>query len=369
MTASELAGRVSAARAAMRERDLDALLVFGPENIYYLVGLNHQGYFAFTLLILPADGQPLLVTRAMERVTVANQTPGLRHVGFADDEDPAGAVRAALMDAGLADAVLGAEQDHMHLPVRVWERMRALLPGVEWRDGSGIVDALRIVKSPAELECVRRAAATSRAAMLAGLDAAGPGVNEREIAAEVYRALVLAGSEYPGHAPLIRSGDLIGEEHSTWHDRVLQAGDRLFIELSGSVGRYHAPMTRMLVIGGSAGEPAAVAREGLDVIASALRPGVRSGEVYGAWEQAVASRLGRPPTRRHHCGYSVGIGFPPTWAGGREVVGLRPDGDLVVRQGMVFHLFSWLGDWVQSDTAIVSERGGELLTADQRPSV
>lgn len=360
---SELRARTDAAKAVLRERGLDALLVTSPENIYYLLGLSHQGYFAFTLLVLPVDDGAALVTRAMERVTIANQTPDVTHVVFADDEEPAEAVARAVRETVHAGGVIGVEQDHMYLPVRTWERIKAALPEAVWWDASGLVDALRHVKSPAELRCVREAAATSRAAMRGGLEAAKAGANERDIAAEVYRTLILAGSEYPGFVPLIRSAERLGEEHSTWRDRVLAPGDRLFIELSGSVARYHAPMTRMLTIGGDASGQAAAAREGLVAVSRALMPGARAGEVYRAWEDAIERHLGRPPARRHHCGYSVGIGFPPSWTGGSEVVGLRPDGDLVIREGMVFHLFSWLDDWVRSDSAIVTDDGGELLTS------
>lgn len=64
------------------------MLIVSPENIYYLVGLDHQGYFAFTMLILNLEADPVLVSRAMERSTVAAQVPGCVHEAFEDDEDP-----------------------------------------------------------------------------------------------------------------------------------------------------------------------------------------------------------------------------------------------------------------------------------------
>ena len=61
----ERADRVTALRAAMAVRGLAAVALTSPENVYYLLGLDHLGYFAFTMLVLPADGEPLLVTREM----------------------------------------------------------------------------------------------------------------------------------------------------------------------------------------------------------------------------------------------------------------------------------------------------------------
>lgn len=199
-------------------------------------------------------------------------------------------------------------------------------PDARWRDGSGTVDGVRSPKSPAELAYVRRAAAVTQAAMQAGIDTAAAGVNEQEVVAEIYRAMVLAGGEYPGFAPLVRSSDTLDEEHSTWRDRVLRPGDRLFIELSGSVRRYHAPMSRIVNIGApprAVATAAVAARVGLEAVFDAVRPGALTGDVYAAWEAAVGDHLGVTPEPRHHCGYSVGIGFPPSWVGGSVVIGIR----------------------------------------------
>ena len=70
----------------------------------------------------------------------------------------------------------------------------------------------------------------------------------------------------------------------------------------------------------------------------------------------------------------VGIGFPPSWVGGGAVVGLRRGGDLVIREGMVFHVLSWLlgqrpADYVVSDTILVTADGGELLTTTVREPI
>ena len=54
----------------------------------------------------------------------------------------------------------------------------------------------------------------------------------------------------------------------------------------------------------------------------------------------VVDAAGLSHFRRHHCGYLVGIGFPPSWTGGNRVTGLRHDSELVIRTGMTFHILS-----------------------------
>ncbi|MFW6204555.1 MAG: M24 family metallopeptidase [Actinomycetota bacterium] len=376
-SAEEYAQRTSAVRKNMAERELDALLLVSPENIYYLVGLSHQGYFAFTLLLFPFEGVPRVVTRSMERVTLMQQAPDVEHVGFDDHVEPGEAVAGALRDAGFSHARVGVERNTMFFPLRAWDQVRTELPDVTWEDALDTVDEVRQVKSELEIYCIRQAAALSDRAVRSGIKAAGVGVNEREVASEVYRSMVLGGSEYPGFAPLVRSTDLIAQEHATWRDRTLAPGDALLLELSSSVRRYHAPLTRVVHVGrASHGVKAAgeIALEGLETIRAALRPGMLTGDVYAAWQEVVDDALGPGRYERHHCGYTVGIGFPPSWVGGSTVVGIRPGGRIEVREGMVFHVLSWLigvgpADFGVSDTVLVTADGGELLTSTSREPI
>jgi Xaa-Pro dipeptidase len=374
--AEEYAARLAAVRADMARQGLDALLLVSPEDIYYLTGLSHQGYFAYTLLVVPRDGHAFIVIRSMELVTIATQVPDVEHVGFADDQEPADATIGLLHELGLDVARLGVDKASMYLPVRVWEHLSAELDAT-WVDASDLVRNRRQVKSPRELGCVRDAAAISDRALRAGIVTAGVGVNEREVAASVYQSLVAGGSEYPGFAPLVRSADLLFHEHTTWRDRVLNAGDCLFLELSAAIRRYHAPLSRFVYLGRAPADierSAEIVVEGLEAVRAALVPGALTGDVYTAWQDVVDRGLGHRRYRRHHCGYTVGIGFPPSWVGGPKVTSLRAGGTLEIREGMVFHVLSWLlgqrlPDYGVSDTVLVTAEGGEVLTSTSRSPI
>lgn len=377
MSAEEHDARLDAVRAAMERRGLTALLLPSPEDIYYLTGLDHLGYFAVTLLVLPIEGQPLLVSRAMEQPTVEVQAPRCLHVPYEDGADPAGAAIEALRQAGSAGGRVGVDRSTMYLPVDVWERIRTGLPEVRWTGASELVAEERMVKSPSEIAHVRRAAAISDRALQTGLDVAGPGVTECEVATAIYGELIRAGSEPPGVPPLVRSTPTLELEHVTWSDRPLEPGDALFLELSASVARYHAPISRIAHVGESPAGLDDMARHALtafEAVRGALRPGARAGQVYDAWQTAVDAALGHSRYRRHHCGYITGIGYPPSWTGSGTPLGLRAGSELVLRAGMVFHVFSWIlgqgpADYGVSDTALVTEDGCELLTTTAREPI
>ncbi|HUF88113.1 MAG TPA: Xaa-Pro peptidase family protein [Thermohalobaculum sp.] len=396
-TDEELGQRLAALRAEMAARALDTVLVSTPENIFYLTGLDHWGYFASHLLIVPAEGRMTLVTRAMERVSVNAQVRNALFAGHEDSETAAdvairfldrrekarprgeqvlGEVRAALGALPSRPARIGVETWSSAHSYGFGHAIRSALADVEWIDITGVVDRLRLVKSPAEQALMRAAARISDTAAQAAVAAIHDGARETEVAAECMAAMVRAGGDAPGFGPFIRPGHRLGEEHATWGGGTYRAGEPVFLELSGCVSRYHAPLGRLVHIG-EPPEPdrrmAGTAEAAFAAVLSTLRPGALAREVYAAW-QAVVDEAGLAHYRRHHCGYCVGIGFPPSWTGGNTVTGLRHDSELEIREGMSFHILSWLmgtgrGDFFLSNTVLLAPEGAQVLTATPQITV
>lgn len=420
--AEEFQQRREAARQNMQTHGLDAVLVSCPENVFYLTGLDHQGYFAYEMLVLPLEGEPILITRAMEAATVRDQTPDVKHVGYSDGLEPlpppadrqedlvmatadekgemvgikpwsmsygietANSARIGsrvkvpikatcdvLRDAGLARKVIGMEMNSSFLPYAIARGVIEGMPDAKWTDAAGLVDECRLVQSPRELQCTREAAALSDSMMLAAIAAAGIGVHTREIMAAVYDAMFRRGGTYPGFIPLVRSTQTLSHEHGTWRAGTLSTKDILFLEMAGCMRRYHAPIGRLVFVGKAparTNDMHKVCLEAMERAATAIRPGVEAKDVYRAWQSRL-DKAGLASYRRHHCGYAVGIGFPPSWSGSGTPVGLRADSRMELKPGMVFHLMSWLlrtgrGDSFFSDTIVVTEHGCEFLTTADR---
>jgi Xaa-Pro dipeptidase len=316
-----------------------------------------------------------LIARTMERTTVEDQVHGARFVGYADTEDPAHVACGVLHGHGIEAARIGVEKHSLFFPPRIYEALLHGMPKATWLDASRLIDELRLIKSPREIAYTRQAAAVTDVMMQAAIEAAQAGVNEREIAAEAHRAMIRAGGGTPGFGPFIRPTPRLDQEHTTWQDRLLVEGEGLLLEMAACVNRYHAPAGRFVFIGrrppGTL-EMEQICIEAFDRVTDAIRPGVSAADVYQAWQSRV-DEAGLAHYRRHHCGYVVGLGFPPSWTGGSMVVGLRHDSDLVLRPGMVFHLLSWLmgtgrGDYFFSNTAVLTEQGCEILTKTPRRS-
>ena len=365
----ELDVRLAAVRARLEADDLDGILISVPENIYYLTGLDHWGFFACHLLIVARDGEMVLTCRAMEGITVGNQVRNAVFLGHSDTEDVANHAVRAMRQAGLRGGRIGMEMQSLFLTPRIADAIREKAPGVAWQDASGLVDALRLVKSPLEMDYTRRAAKAADAGTLAAIEAIRDGASDYEVAAECQHAMTLAGSEYPGFGPFVRPTSRLGEEHTTWRGDVFHDGDAVFLELAGAYRKYQAPMGRLVYVGHApqgAEASAKLAIDGMEAICAAIRPGARAGDAYLAWHE-VAAAAGLADYHRHHCGYLVSIGFPPSWTGGSKVVGLAPGSELELEVGMTFHAHSWFTntdvvDYFISNTVLLGENGAEVLT-------
>lgn len=106
---AEIERRLARVRAALANRRLDAAVFASPENVFYLTGLDHWGYFAPHLLIVPLEAEPVLVTRAMEKVTIANQVRAARFRGHSDSETAADLAARVLAEHGLTGKSVGLE--------------------------------------------------------------------------------------------------------------------------------------------------------------------------------------------------------------------------------------------------------------------
>jgi len=365
---AEIERRLSAFRTELSARKLDGAVVAAPENVFYLTGLDHWGYFAPHLLIVPSQGTPVLVTRAMERVSVEKQVRVAEFRGHSDSETAADMAARILRDLKLADRRIGLEYWTSGLSHGLALSLKAQAEA-DWTDISDLIDSLRLVKSAEEQALMRKAAAVTDVGANAAIEAIGDKVPEREVVAACVAAMTRAGGSPPAFGPFIRPGNRLGEEHATWGNGSYKAGEPVFLELSGCVSRYHAPLGRLVHIRSIPDNDAKMAettKDAFDAVLGALRPGAKAWQVYAAWQQ-VADDAGLQHYRRHHCGYCVGIGLSPSWTGGNKVVGLRHDSEMEIREGMSFHVLSWLmgtgrGDYFISNAVLLGAQGPEVLT-------
>ena len=317
-SAAELAGRRAIACRTMDERGLAGLLLFKPESMFYLTGYDTFGYCAFQCLWLGREGGMTLLTRAPD-LRQARHTSVIEDIRVwvdGADADPAGELRNVVAEHGVAGERIGVELDTCGLTACNWRRVEEAFRGFcRLEDASDLVSDLRVVKSPAELDYVRRAAELADDALAEAERLAVPGAFEGDLLAAMQGAVFRGGGDYPGNEFIIGSGpDALLCRYFSGRRR-LGSSDQLTLEFAGVYRRYHSALMRTFVIGPPMLAQQAMFRacsEALDACIEAIRPGRVFGDVFDA-QARVLDGAGYRAHRLNACGYSLGATFAPTW--------------------------------------------------------
>lgn len=316
--ASEFAARLERLTARMAEEKLDALLLFAQESMYWLTGYDTFGYCFFQTLVVKADGSTTLLTRSAD-LRQARHTSNIENVIIWVDRvnaDPTMDLRNLLSEMDLLGCRIGVEYDTHGMTGRVARLLDNQLTSFgQIVDASYLVSALRLVKSPAEVACVERAAALADDALDAALPLIHAGGSEAAILAAMQGAVFSGGGDYPANEFIIGSGaDALLCRYKAGR-RTLSANDQLTLEWAGASAHYHAAMMRTVVIG----EPStrhrelyAACHETIKEIEAVLRPGHTFGDVFDTHARIMDER-GLTRHRLNACGYSLGARFSPSW--------------------------------------------------------
>jgi ectoine utilization protein EutD len=380
---AEYDARLRRVRERMAARGIDTLLVSDPANMHYLTGYDGWSFYTPQGVVVPAGGDVLLFTREMDAAG-ARMTTSLSDgqiLGFPDDyvqrrdRHPLEWVAEQLTGRRAVGRTVALEMDAYYFTPRACDALRASLPNAVFVDAHELVNWVRAVKSPAELDLMRTAARIVERAMAAGIEAVEPGVRQCDAVAAIYDAALRgvdgAGGDYPAIVPMLPTGPGTATPHLTWTDEPFSAGEATILELAGCRRRYHCPMARTVFLGRPPRrlvDTAAATGDGLEAALAAVRPGVRCEDVEAAWRREIAKHGLHKESR---IGYSVGLNYPPDW--GEHTMSLRPGDTTELEPGMTFHMIvgMWMDGWgfELSETFHVTAAGAECLTAFPRELV
>jgi len=360
-TESEYERRLQALRGLMEQRSLEGVVLAEPASVNYYTGYDTLGFWNFQALLVSRDGERCIVTFFEEMPRV--ERIGCRAEGYAFGADPIEAVERGLSGMGISRGALGTEKSSRYLAPSVLEALSGRLSRLAFTDLGEEVVGLRLVKSPAESDYVREAAAITSQAMRAGLESLASGGLDRDTAIAMHDKAIGNGSEYFSIPPLVKFGPTMTEGHLTWRGIHLNAGDGVNLEIAAVRHRYHAPLLRCAFAGQPDAEIADamdVALTGLEGALQAIRPGVTGHEVDAASVRAVEGTK----YRFQPAGYSVGVSFPPSWM---EAHLLAEGNQTPLERGMTLHvvpcvLIPGVAHVGASETVLVTDTGIEILT-------
>jgi len=362
-TKEEFLERKSTVIAKLKKENLDGLLMFRQESMYWLTGYDTFGYVYFQSLILTSKGDLILLTRAPD-LRQAQNTSIIKDIRIWMDKDnanPADELKNILSELGLEKSNLGVEYEAYGLTGRNAIRLNNSLENfASLHDKSELISYLRITKSPTEIVYVKKAAELADNAMEEVWKYAHAGQDEAKILAEMQGVIFKGGGDYPANEFIIGSGKnaLLCRYQS--EKRKLDEIDQLSLEWAGTYKHYHSALFRTIPIGkvnDKQKKMYAACVEALKSCENKLKPGNKVGEVFDVHAD-VFDRLGYKKSRMNACGYSLGTTFSPNWMDWPMLYTGNP---VVLSAGMVFFMHMILMD---SDNQLAMNLGETYLVTN-----
>ncbi len=359
----EFASRRAAACAGMAEDGLDGLVMFRQESMYYLTGYDTSGYTMFQAFYLGADGRFALLTRTADRLQ-SRATSVIEDIRVWIDRDganPGDDLRAMLEDYGCRGKRIGVEYHAYGLTGQRAKMVDAALDGFcDLVDASDLVRLLRLIKSPAELEYVRKAGELSDRVLAASVEKTRAGASVKSIYGHMFQALMEGGGDPQASRWPIGAGEaaFFGRYHTG--DDIVGENDQVTFEPGGTYRHYHACCMYTILTGKPDPRHAdmnAACREALHACQTVFRPGRTVGEVYDTHQRSF-EKSGWGHATLSACGYTMGAMYPPTWMDWPMFWTGNPQ---PIEAGMVFFLHMILFDkdagltMSVGETAIVTE--------------
>lgn len=383
---SEYEQRSARARELMAEQGLDALMITGDftasHNYRYFSGHVPRDYQANSarphVFLLTREGAAAICVHFFAEAparecwveTIHSYTQPFRHT------DALALFEKLGVSAGRVGVELGLDQRLM-MPVGDYEQLKAALPGCEWVDAAPLLWQMRMIKSAAEVECIREADRINGVALAAAFERASVGMTERQIYDLCVDALVEEGSNLPPFGQLTISssaryrGTGLITPFSGPTDAPLGPGDLIFID-SGAVHKgYWGEFNRMAVMGEPSDEQAEwhakarrIVRRSIDEV---LRPGITCEQamqecfaLYDA-EDGVGPEQYKAYKDYPYFHICHGLGLQSS-----EVPLVRLTDETVIEPGMVFSVEAYLNTpamrYGSEEDVLVTRDGCEILS-------
>ena len=365
----EFSNRKNNTIESMKKFNLDAILIFRQESMYWLTGYDTFGYVFFQTLVMDQKGNMILLTRAPD-LRQAQNTSNIKDIRIwvdKDNSDPTHELKNILKELNLKGKNIGVEYEAYGMTGRSAMKLNESLKNFcTLGDYSELITALRVVKSNEEITYVKKAAELADKALDVVWKFAKKGVSESKILAEMNKVIFEGGGDYPANEFIIGSGKnaLLCRYQS--EKQILSSPDQLTIEWAGTYKHYHSAMFRTIPIGKANKKHYEMHEACIAALKNCekeLVPGNKIGNVFDIHAKTFDD-LGFKKARMNACGYSLGATFSPNWMDWPMLYTKNPYN---IEVGNIFFLHMILMDSDNQlamnlgETYLVNEKGSERL--------
>jgi len=367
--------RISKVRKSMDEKNIEVLIVTDPSNMAWLTGYDGWSFYVHQCVVLSLEGEPFWYGRGMDtngaKLTVFMQHENI--IGYPDDyvqnpeKHPMDYLSEILTEKNCAKKTIGVEKDNYYFSASCMESLQRNLVQANFVDSTGLVNWQRTVKSPRELEFMRKASRIVEKMHARIFEVMEPGMRKNDLVAEIYHSGITGtedgGGDYAAIVPMTPTGADASAPHLTWDDQPIPNNSGTFFEIAGCYRRYHCPLSRTIYLGQAPQKYLDVEKavlEGIEAGLEAAKPGNFAEDIEAAWRKTIV-KYGYEKESR--CGYAIGLSYPPDW--GERTVSFRKGDKTVLEPNMTFHFMPalWFDDWglETTESIVITDSGVETL--------
>ena len=367
----EFIQRQQVTQKKLQELELDGLLIFKIEDMYWLTGYESDGFCIFGAMFISASGALTHLARPADlgNLYYSSICEDVRISPDSQNSSRAQHIKDMLSSHHMKGKRVGIQVDTMGLTPRLFIEINEALK--DWCDLSPAPDfirQLRLVKSPQELAYFRKAGEVMDIVMDKVIDATYPGAFEGDIYATFYDALFRLDADLPAHIPPFGSGDSALNLRYTSKRKNVSENDQVTLELGLAYRHYHVACMGVVLTGPKINkrhlEMHKTSVIALDRVQSTIRPGKTVGDLFDVYRKTLEER-GEKNAVLTVAGYTMGAMWPPTWMEQPLIFEGNP---LVLEENMTFFTHMILNDrktglsMAVGETAIVTSSEPEIIT-------
>ena len=354
------ARRIERLQAELKTRKLDLLVAEPSTNFQYLTGYNPGRSERLILLMIPATGNPALICPSFEVERIKRNSAISDVRGWEEQQDPWGLVKTTGRETKPPhrNGVVAVEpstsyQSYLHLADK--------LGGWKFEDGAGVTERLRIIKSPEEIELIRRAIAATEASIAATFSQLAVGMTERDVAELLSREMASRSS--PGGG-LVQFGPSSALPHGGPSAGQLARETVVLIDAGSRVEGYTSDITRTIWFGDA---PSAEFKKVYNLVHDAQTAAIETGKAFVTQCQdldraarKVITDGGYGQYFTHRLGHGMGMDGhePPYMVEGNET---RIEPGMVFTDEPGIYQLNKFGVRIEDD-CVMTENGIEVLS-------
>ena len=320
--------RIARARALMAKNGIGAVIVESGSSLDYLTGVEWHRSERLTAAVIPASGDPIIVTPFFESPSVSQTLAIPAEIRtWNEDEDPLKLVADFLRERGVAGAPVGFEETDRYFII---DRLQQQLPGVKAVSANPVVRALRLIKSPAELALMQAANDITLKAMRHAGERSRLGMTPADFGAAIDAATTVLGGSPEFALVLIDEASAL--PHGSNKPQIVKRGSTILFDCGCTVHGYQSDISRTFVFGAPSADQRKVwnqVHEGQQIAIRAARIGAPAGSVddavraaYESWGYGPGYKL---PGMSHRTGHVIGMdGQEPAYLVHGDMTPLAP---------------------------------------------